>query len=269
MSDRPWLKLWKKDYLGDIELRLCDPASRGLLVDYMCIADDGQPRGYITRRDGTAFTEQELADTCCKSDVGTYRKLHASLVDRHRIVLDPKLKRYFIPRAVKDAVKSEQAIQSGKKGGNPKLTSTSDIMKLPAELDTASMRRVWPKWITHLRDHGKKATADSLAMQLEKLIPFGSEMAVRMLEQSIASEWVCLFMPKNIMGGKVSSKRFSLKRIRDDALEEALKQAWPQYRAHGMRALGRLKRKWLDQYDQAFVDDVIALLKLRKTHQKD
>lgn len=194
MSDRPWLKLWKKDYLGDIELRLCDPAARGLLVDYMCIADDGQPRGYITRADGSTFTEQELAEICCKGSLKDYQRLHQVLVDRHRIILDEKIKRFYIPRVVKDAAKSAQAVRSGSKGGNPNLR----------------LRR-----------------------------------------------------------GRRIASRPDRKGLRDTALAEALEEAWPKFKKGAKPAIRRLLSKWMDQYGEDFVNDVMALLRQRKQHKKN
>ena len=42
------LAFYPKDWLGDLELRMCSPAARGLWIDLMCVMCDGVPYGHLT-----------------------------------------------------------------------------------------------------------------------------------------------------------------------------------------------------------------------------
>jgi len=116
---RPWYKHYAKDWLGDVELRLCSPAARGLLEDIMCICHLATPYGYIKRPDGGDYTDRELC-SIIHITPKAYRKHFAELLKRKRIVKDDI--GVFVPRLIEERRKVDQFREYGKKGGNPAIT---------------------------------------------------------------------------------------------------------------------------------------------------
>lgn len=60
--DRPWLQLYTRDWLDDLNLRSVSCHSRGVLVDLMCIAHEGKPYGFLSK------TVQKLSVSESKND---------------------------------------------------------------------------------------------------------------------------------------------------------------------------------------------------------
>lgn len=56
-----WIKFWPQDWHGSKELRTCSLAARGLWIDMLCIAHDGDPYGHVTIN-GRAATVRQIAE---------------------------------------------------------------------------------------------------------------------------------------------------------------------------------------------------------------
>ena len=117
MSDEhPWFKMYPKDWIGDPELRLCRPAARGLLADIMALCHEGQPYGYLTRKDGSKYTESELCHILHVKPK-EFRRLYAELKTRRRIMQNGS--GVYVPRLVREREKLERFRKYGKRGGSP------------------------------------------------------------------------------------------------------------------------------------------------------
>jgi len=118
VKNRPWLKFYPQDWLSDSSLSLCSLAEKGLLIDIMALAHNGQPYGYVTNG-GQALTEQELGRVLAVNRQ-TMSRAMANLKLRHRIGVTSG-GAIYVPRMVKDGKQREQASKDGEKGGNPTL----------------------------------------------------------------------------------------------------------------------------------------------------
>jgi hypothetical protein len=118
MPKYQWFKFYATDWLADPHLRLCNAAARGVLIDLMALAHNGEPYGYVSNG-GMALTEKQLVRVLAVNRQ-TLSKALAALELHGRIAraADDLL---YIPRMVKDGAKLAQSVAHGKLGGNPKL----------------------------------------------------------------------------------------------------------------------------------------------------
>lgn len=123
-KDRPWFMLYAETWLADPHLRLCDASDRGTLIDLMCLAHHGDPYGYVTNG------EKPLTDKEIPKALGipwqTWRKNKEALLAHARIGFNEESEAYFIPRMVRDGIKSDKARINGLQGGNPNLVSPGE-----------------------------------------------------------------------------------------------------------------------------------------------
>lgn len=59
-AERRWSKFWWQDWQREPSLRMCSMAARGLWMELLCLAHDGQPYGHITVN-GRAPTPKQIA----------------------------------------------------------------------------------------------------------------------------------------------------------------------------------------------------------------
>lgn len=116
---RPWFAFYPRDWRGDLDLQLCSIEARGLLIELMAIAHEGEPYGHLAS-DSIPFSDEKLRKLTSVSIQKFYKTL-SELIQNKRI-LKAKGGALFIPRMVADEAKRVAAQEDGKKGGNPKLT---------------------------------------------------------------------------------------------------------------------------------------------------
>ncbi len=117
--DRPWLKLFTRDWLDDTELRKCSLMARATLIDLMCLAHEGVPYGYLAGKTGQ-LPEKQLAFRCalslakfksCVSELDAHGRLHRTT--------DGIL---YISRMVRDEeVRMKRAAGGAKSTDNPNV----------------------------------------------------------------------------------------------------------------------------------------------------
>jgi len=147
-KDRPWLMFYPRDWFGDPHLRCCRAASRGVLIDLMCLAHDGTPYGYLING-GKPLTSKEI-ERALGVPWQTWRACRTELLRKRRLKYDGRRHAYYVPRMVRDGESRERAIADGSRGGNPKLKKAkqsadvlvaeyaAEIEKLEAELAGAT-----------------------------------------------------------------------------------------------------------------------------------
>jgi hypothetical protein len=109
MSGTLWSKFFWADWLSDTALRRCSPAARGLWMDMLCVAAQGEPAGYVMLdaqgigRIGGVGAAQAAALLGELEQAGVFSR------DRHG--------RIYSRRMVRDVRARKSAVKSGRKGG--------------------------------------------------------------------------------------------------------------------------------------------------------
>jgi hypothetical protein len=67
----------------------------------------------------------------------------------------------------------------------------------PENLRTPEFAEAWQQWVQFRRESKKRLTQSTIAKQLTKLAEFGSQKAIRSIEQSIERGWQGLFDPES------------------------------------------------------------------------
>lgn len=127
----PWMKFYTRDWLDNKELRRCSPACRSVLVDLMCLAQEGIPYGHLSDKIGP-LTTGYMASRCVMTP-GAFVKATAELLDHGRIAIT-KSGVTYIPRMVEDEDIRARRSQDGGKGGNPKLVKGEVNHKVAVEV---------------------------------------------------------------------------------------------------------------------------------------
>ncbi len=76
-----WSKFWWQDWQNDKCLRMCSIAERGLWMECLCIAHEGEPYGHL-RLNGRSLGPADLADMITKTNVKEVTRLLAGLESR-------------------------------------------------------------------------------------------------------------------------------------------------------------------------------------------
>lgn len=136
--DRPWLKLYTRDWLDDTELRKCSPIARATLADLMCMAHEGVPYGYLAVATGP-IPERQLAFRAAMT-FARFQKCVLELAAHQRIHRDD-YGTLFIKRMVRDEEIRTARAEGGKLGGNPNLGRLPDKVNLVSQpISRAHMR---------------------------------------------------------------------------------------------------------------------------------
>lgn len=112
------MKLWTRDWLDSKELRRCSPLARAVLADLMCLANEGQPHGYLADKVGQ-LTPQFMASRCVIS-ASQFARAVAELIEHGRLSRSEN-GTLFIQRMVEDEALRVKMAEGGRKGGNPNL----------------------------------------------------------------------------------------------------------------------------------------------------
>lgn len=122
MSDRPWLKFYPQDWMGEPRLRACSLAARGLWMEMIALAHQATPYGHVlvngnapdiatlSRMVGVSESECEALVAELESN-GVFSRTRKGVI--------------YSRRMVKDAKKAAHARNIGQRGGNPSLTNKS------------------------------------------------------------------------------------------------------------------------------------------------
>ena len=126
VKHKPWFKFDPASWLTDAELRSCSSASRGTLVDLMCLAHRNAEYGVCMSDDSpeTCRMVAKLLSLSCRTFVNHLSSLRQ--MKRICTTYDGKL---YVKRMVEDYAYSLQQSGLGKRGGNPTL-------KAPLKLDS-------------------------------------------------------------------------------------------------------------------------------------
>lgn len=114
---RPWMQLYTRDWLDNKELRRCSPLARAVLLDLMCLANEGTPHGHLADKMGP-LTVAYMTSRCFVDS----RKFLQALteLETHRRVQRTEDNVLFIARMVDDEKLRIARAEGGKKSvGHP------------------------------------------------------------------------------------------------------------------------------------------------------
>lgn len=97
-----WSKFWWQDWLSDSKLRLCDPASRGVWIDLLCLMHDAG--GYL-KIDGRRPQPRHIARLLCVR-FEQYERCLRTLLE-HGVASQTEDGTIYCQRMVKDLGRSE------------------------------------------------------------------------------------------------------------------------------------------------------------------
>ncbi len=118
--ENPWMKFYPHDWRGDVNLRRCSFAARGLWVDLLSIMHEAEPYGHLVI-DGQKASNADL----CRV-LGTHHKTLIALLKElgkngvYSVSIGGII---YSRRMVRDHAKSLQDKENGKRGGNPRVMS--------------------------------------------------------------------------------------------------------------------------------------------------
>jgi hypothetical protein len=132
----PWFKLWSRDWRGDLALRSCSFAARGLWLDMLTMMHESQHRGFLLI-EGMSPSDDQLA-RLLGADAVEVSGLLAELRDANvlsftgdndlpedvaaLVPLNMPMRVRLSRKMVRDEEQSAKGKKNGRRGGNPALT---------------------------------------------------------------------------------------------------------------------------------------------------
>ena len=144
-----WLKFWPQDWQRDPAVRMCGLAARGLWMELLCVAHDGEPYGHVTVN-SRAPTTKQISMLVGVSEAEVARLIH-ELEDAG--VFDRTAEGVIVSRRmVRDGTKSEEGRSHararwpngdgrGGPNGSPKRSTEAPPIRGPAGYDCGSPYR--------------------------------------------------------------------------------------------------------------------------------
>lgn len=115
--NRPWSKFFWRDWQGDIRLRGCSLAARGLWMEMLAIMAQSDRYGYLASN-GKPIAHDQLA-RLIGADNDTVKGLLNELIAAGVPSIDGDT--LYSRRMVREMERHRAAVDSGKMGGNPRL----------------------------------------------------------------------------------------------------------------------------------------------------
>jgi hypothetical protein len=115
----PWFKFFPADWAGDEKLGACSLAARGLLVELLCIMHRATPYGHLVV-DGRPATDTYIARIARTGSVSEVRRALRELLE-HEVLSTTAEGVVYSRKMVRQAARSANGREHGKRGGNPLL----------------------------------------------------------------------------------------------------------------------------------------------------
>ncbi len=130
MSKRPWFKFYPSDWQGDLRLRSCSVAARGLWAELICIMNSADPKGHL-RVNGSKPNNGMLSTLCGVTENEV--KKHLNELENAGVFSRANDGTIFSRRMVREAEKAKKNRENGAKGGNPALMSSVNPSDIPPD----------------------------------------------------------------------------------------------------------------------------------------
>ncbi|WP_343711891.1 hypothetical protein [Inquilinus sp.] len=143
----PYFRFYTTDWRGDIPLRMCSYAARGLWIDLLTLMHESDRPGHLLIA-GQPPSPRQLASLLGGSEK-EIRKLLAELEHAGIFSLDPETGAVFSRRMVRDKAKEERDRENGRGGGNPKLKGQDNQPGKPSRISPDANQGVNPQAKAH------------------------------------------------------------------------------------------------------------------------
>jgi hypothetical protein len=234
LRNQPYLPLYVQDYLTDEKLNSCSASSQGVYIKIMCILHKQDEYGTLN-----LFKQKDKQNTnkvlnfACKFakllpfDQETILKALEELIDEGVLIIEND--KIFQKRMVKDGAISDARSKAGKSGGgnpnlfkqkpkqkvkqSPKQNTEDDIdivnenkIELIFPFTSENFLKVWGYWKQYKnKEHGfkfKTVLSEQAALKkLGELAKQDEDIAIKIIEQSLANGWQGFFELKDTKNG--------------------------------------------------------------------
>lgn len=178
MTANPWDKFFWNDWENDPALKLCGLSAQGLWMRILCICAKADPKGYLVVA-GRPLSASDLAALAGKPQPEVETLLR-ELVS-YGVSSTDRTGRIYSRRMVRDAKKSRDNVENGKKGGNPRLSKQKENYRSVNPPDNPEDKPHKPEAISQ-----KPAVVDATAAdemnRLTKLLGFDERDFVKHAE---------------------------------------------------------------------------------------
>lgn len=205
-GQRELLPFDPKAWLSDIHLReCCDLRARGALIDLVCLAFDGSPRGFLSNG-GLPVNDRMIAGTL-RVSVPEWMEIRKLLLETNRVKVNDSGVLY-IPRMVRDAAVRAAAKEGGALGGNPALkdeekpgkrakaiTARVYFAELPLHLQTKEVRAAVEEWVEYRQRKKFVLTERAVAREVNLLSALKPQEVLNWFECAISKQWRSVYPP--------------------------------------------------------------------------
>lgn len=143
----PYFRFYTTDWRGDIPLRMCSYAARGLWIDLLTLMHESDRPGFLLIA-GQPPSARQLASLLGGSEK-EIRKLLTELEQAGIFSTDPETGAIFSRRMVRDKAKEERDRENGRGGGNPKLKAPDNQPGKPSGISPDANQGVNPQAKAH------------------------------------------------------------------------------------------------------------------------
>lgn len=196
----PWMKFYPADWRSDPDLQLCSLSAKGLLIELMTLAHNGEPYGYINN--GSRVVGIPVLARLTGESQEVIANLLSELISRGRIEKDNG-NGYCVPRMVRDGETRELKRAIGSVGGNNKAAnekSRAAVEKILAESSDA-FKAAWGEWRSDREARGEKMTWLAEKLGLLKCKAWGEDKSIKAIHVSIERGWRGLYEADAKSGG--------------------------------------------------------------------
>lgn len=206
MAPKPFLDFDPDAWLTDPELRDCEREDRSTLIDLMCLAHRGTPYGHITNSSG-AISDEKIAKVLHLTP-SEFNASKTRLLLKTRIFIAEHTGAIYIPRMVRDGAIKAAATEGGKRGGNPRLITTTAAAlrakpitlefycgQLPEHLRVPAVAGAVAEWLEYRQRRRLVLTAEAVKRQAATLGALSADQAVQWITCAIDRGWQGLYPP--------------------------------------------------------------------------
>ena len=146
LTNQPYLPLYIKDWLTNNKLKLCTPATHGLLINIMCLMHKEDNYGTILLKQKFKQSNKQIINFASMFarmlafDLVEIKPALEELIEEKILIIDNDL--MICARMVKDAEISEMRANAGSKGGNitqkNKVKGVNNFAKAKSKANTVN-----------------------------------------------------------------------------------------------------------------------------------
>jgi uncharacterized protein YdaU (DUF1376 family) len=209
LRDQPYLPLYVQDFLTDEKLMECSASATGIYIRLLCIMHKSEPYGTILLKQKDKQSSNFCLNFACKLAKFLPYKIDEISAGIEELVAEGVLNiendKLIQKRMVRDNEISEVRSKAGKKGG--KKTQSFAKAKVEAKYDIEyaneiDIESIWNKWKEYKRKefnfkYKSAVSEDAAKKELLTLCRGEPELAIKIIEQSIANGWKGLFKLKD------------------------------------------------------------------------